>query len=1139
MFRFSAGSYKQHIVDVYSESDEDVLEFAGRQGVSLTQLLESKFRGDIRFRGQAYLQADRVSIARVTPDDLHAVVRDGVEYQTHLSRLDGELRMFCSCVGDGQSRDPACKHLWATLLAVDAGSYLTGTPKIGAVPPFVSETRYTPLDLSTWDEDDFEGGDVFTPSEKQSTASASVKGPAPRQQSREWETKLRDLRNLMPASARPGATAESREREIFYEVDLPESRKSQQLVIQTSQRQRRSNGQWGKLKPLKIRPGRLEEVDHADDRRILAFLAGGTPERSGWMAQQAEFQTSVYRYRVPFDLCALILPLMAGSKRLRFLDESERELPPLQWDEGDPWQLCLCLEQQADQSWQLHGEVRRNDKRLRIEKCELLLPGGLVITDNQIARLEDFGAFDWVPMLLGDQKLTAKPNEEQDLVDWLLDMPALPQLDLPKTLQLEEVRPVPQPRLIFRSPSKRGWKHERIHANVEFDYDGTLVRGSNIQWAVVQRELGRCLLRDQQREPAFWSQLDELGFRRLVDHRQAAHDVDIGVSELGRAVRALVNSGWQVHADGKEVRQPAAVKFNVRSDIDWFELTADVDFNGLKANFPELLAALSRGDQTIRLDDGSLGILPEEWLQQYGILAGLGSASEDGIRFSTSQLGLVDSLLSSQEFVDFDARYLEVRSRLSNFDGIAPRAEPRNFHGQLRPYQREGLGWLHFLQDYGFGGCLADDMGLGKTVQMLALFQERKQSRDRQLPSLVIVPKSLMFNWIQEIVKFAPELTYLEYTGPERVELRHKIPETDLILTTYGTLRRDILELKDQEFDYAVLDEAQTIKNASSQAAKASRLLKARHRVALSGTPIENHLGDLWSIFEFLNPGMLGRSSAFKVLATEASNESSRRTIAAGVRPFVLRRTKGQVAKELPDKFEETIYCKMGDRQQALYNEMRDYYRDSLLGLVKKQGMGKSRMHVLEALLRLRQAACHPALLDKGSDEEEFAKLDVLIPQLEELIQEGHKSLVFSQFTSMLAIVKKHLDSKGVNYAYLDGQTRKRKQVVDQFQNDPACSVFLISLKAGGLGLNLTEAEYVFLLDPWWNPAVEAQAIDRAHRVGQTKQVFAYRLICRDTVEEKILELQKQKRELADAILESEGTPLGELTTDDLELLLS
>ena len=1106
--------------------------------MSLTQLLENKFRGDIRFRGQAYLQADRVSIARVTPDDLHAVVRDGVEYQTHLSRQEGELRMFCSCVGEGQSRDPACKHLWATLLAVDNGEYLTGVAKPGQVPPFSAESRYEPLDLSSWEEDLEDEADLlFAARETVKTANRREKT----RQKPEWEEQLRSLKSQMPTNVRKGSgQTESREREIFYEIDLPESAKAQQLVIQTSQRQRRSNGQWGKLKPLKLRPGRLEEIEHEDDRRILAFLGGGTPERSGWMAQQAEFQSSVSRYRLPFELCTLILPLMAASKRLRIQDESEKSEKVLSWDESDPWKLCLKLQEyEQEDGWILQGEVRRDGVRKRLEECDLVLPGGLVITDGQISRLEDFSAFDWVPMLTRDQKLTAKPGEEQDLVDWLLDMPTLPQLDLPESLQLEEVRPEPSPRLIFRSPSKRGWKHERIHANVEFEYDGTVVRGSNVQWAIVQRDAGRCLLRDQRREAEFWSQLDELGFRRLVDHRQAAHDLDIAVSELGRAVRKLVANGWQVHADGKEVRQAGAVKFNVRSGIDWFELSADVDFAGQKASFPELLAALSRGDQTIRLDDGSLGILPEEWLEQYGILSGLGQPDEVGLKFSAAQLGLVDALLAEQEHVSVDERYLELRAKLASFDGVEPRKEPANFQGALRPYQREGLGWLHFLGDYGFGGCLADDMGLGKTVQMLALFQERKRERDGHYPSLVVVPKSLMFNWVQEIIKFAPDLTFLEYTGPERSAVADQIPKTDLVLTTYGTLRRDILELKDIQFDYAVLDEAQTIKNASSQAAKSSRLLKARHRIALSGTPIENHLGDLWSIFEFLNPGMLGRSSVFKSHASELSNESSRRMIAHGVRPFVLRRTKGQVAKELPDKFEETIYCRMGERQRQLYLEMRDYYRDSLLGMVKKQGMGKSRMHVLEALLRLRQAACHPALLDKGNEDEPYAKLDALCPQLEELIDEGHKSLVFSQFTSMLAIVRKHLDRRGIKYAYLDGQTRKRKQVVEQFQTDPETKIFLISLKAGGLGLNLTEAEYVFLLDPWWNPAVEAQAIDRAHRVGQTKQVFAYRLICRDTVEEKILELQKQKRELADAILESEGTPLKDLTTEDLELLLS
>ncbi|MEZ5942446.1 MAG: SNF2-related protein [Planctomycetaceae bacterium] len=1101
--------------------------------MSLARLLENKFRGDVRFRGQAYLQAERVSIARVTPDDLHGAVRDGVEFQTHLSRQEGELRMFCSCVGEGQTRDPACKHLWATILATDAGNYLSGTPKAGAIPPFVAET-YQPMDFSSWDEEDFEG-EPYQPA-----VSRQVAQETQQRTLRAWESQLQDVRVRMPQAPPAAKSQETRETEIFYEIDVKESRAAKQLVVETSQRQRRSNGQWGKLKPLKLRPDRLDEIAHEDDRRILSFLCGGTPERSGWIAQQAEFQSSVYRYRVSHELCTLLLPLMAQTGHLRYLGDSETEFTPLAWDDGSAWKLALRLERPAeDEDWTLVGEVCRGEETLQLNECQLLLPGGLVLLDKSIARLDDFGAFDWVDLVTGEQRLTAPPGEEKELVDQLLDMPTLPQLDLPPELRLEEVKPQPKPVLTMRSPRSRGWRQERIQGNLQFDYLGTLVRASNMQWAIVQRSEGRCLLRDRDREAEFWGTLQALGFRKLVDHRQTSFDVDIPVTELARAVRALVDKGWQVQADGKQVRQPSTLKFSVKSDIDWFELNANIDFGDAKINLPELLAALNRGDQTIRLDDGSLGILPEEWLKQYGILAGLGVSEGGGIRFSTSQLGLIDALLATQEFVEVDDRYVEIRERLATFDGVAESKEPDGFKGELRAYQRAGLGWLKFLQEFSFGGCLADDMGLGKTIQMLALLQERKRVVDIHRPSIIVVPKSLMFNWVNELKRFTPELTYMEYTGPERANVRDEIPTTDVILTTYGTLRRDINDLKDVEFDYAVLDEAQTIKNAASQAAKASRLLRARHRLALSGTPIENHLGDLWSIFEFLNPGMLGRSSVFKMHASDGRDEESRRVIAQGVRPFVLRRTKGQVAQDLPDKVEETIYCEMGTRQRELYLELRDYYRQSLLGMVREQGMGKSKMHVLEALLRLRQAACHPALLDRGSADDAYAKLDVLCPHIEELIEEGHKSLVFSQFTSMLSIVKQHLDARGVRYAYLDGQTRNRKEVVQEFQTDPDVKVFLISLKAGGLGLNLTAAEYVFLLDPWWNPAVEAQAIDRAHRVGQTKSVFAYRLICRDSVEEKILELQQKKRELADAILEADGSPLQDLTTEDLELLLS
>jgi SNF2 family DNA or RNA helicase len=363
----------------------------------------------------------------------------------------------------------------------------------------------------------------------------------------------------------------------------------------------------------------------------------------------------------------------------------------------------------------------------------------------------------------------------------------------------------------------------------------------------------------------------------------------------------------------------------------------------------------------------------------------------------------------------------------------------------------------------------------------------------------------------------------------------------DLAVTTYGTLRRDILQLKEEPFDYAILDEAQAIKNSDSQAAKAARLISARHRLVMTGTPVENHLGELWSLFEFLNPGMLGRSETFKSFSGNGRAPAAEMVglLARALRPYILRRTKEKVLKELPEKMEQTLYCELEGQQRKLYDELRNHYRDSLAQRIETQGLAKSKIQVLEALLRLRQAACHPGLLDKKQVKQSSAKLDTLLEQIRQVLEEGHKALVFSQFTSLLAIVRHQLDAQKIPYEYLDGKTRDRKAKVDHFQQNDDCKLFLISLKAGGVGLNLTAADYVFILDPWWNPAVESQAIDRAHRIGQTRRVFAYRLIARDTVEEKILELQKDKRQLAEAIVSADNSLIRKLTTEDLQLLLS
>jgi SNF2 family DNA or RNA helicase len=402
-----------------------------------------------------------------------------------------------------------------------------------------------------------------------------------------------------------------------------------------------------------------------------------------------------------------------------------------------------------------------------------------------------------------------------------------------------------------------------------------------------------------------------------------------------------------------------------------------------------------------------------------------------------------------------------------------------------------------------------------------------------------VVPRSLVFNWKQEAARFTPKLSVLDYTGMGRTAV--ELNGFDLVITTYGTLRRDAGRLRDVAFDYVILDEAQAVKNASSESAKAVRLLNGRHRLAMSGTPVENHLGELWALFDFLNPGMLGAASVLKLSGGAARNpdEETRHLLAQALRPFILRRTKDQVARELPPRTEQTIYCELDAPQRKMYNELRQHYREGLLRRIETEGLKKSSFQVLEALLRLRQAACHPGLIDKKRVQEGSAKLETLLSQLREVLDEGHKALVFSQFTSFLDIVRKRLDSSGTVYEYLDGATRDRQERVERFQTDPNCKLFLVSLKAGGVGLNLTAAEYVFLLDPWWNPAVEAQAVDRAHRIGQLNQVFAYRLIARDTVEEKVLELQKSKRDLASAIISADNSLIRNLKREDLELLLS
>jgi uncharacterized Zn finger protein len=590
---------------------------------------------------------------------------------------------------------------------------------------------------------------------------------------------------------------------------------------------------------------------------------------------------------------------------------------------------------------------------------------------------------------------------------------------------------------------------------------------------------------------------------------------------------------------------PNRAKINIKasSGIDWFDLEILVSFGEQSVALKDVRKAIFNRQHYIRLGDGTLGILPQEWIEKYASVLKMGQMGKgDTLRMSNFHLSLIDELYGEIDGTEIFEKLIEKRLRLKNFEQIENVKLPQYSTAELRGYQVSGYNWLNFLDEFGWGGILADDMGLGKTVQAITFLQKQAELKPNK-PNLVVVPKSLVFNWQKECEKFAPELSVLIYYGTGRKAIFKEIKNHVLTVTTYGAIRSDIRELREIDFNYVILDESQAIKNPDALATKAVKLLKSHNRLTLTGTPIENNVFDLYSQMDFLNPGMLGNVEFFKKeFATPIDRDkdiNATKQLRKLVYPFILRRTKEEVAKELPAKMESVIFCDMEKQQRRVYDAFKDKYRDLVLGKIDSEGMNKAGVYILEGLMKLRQICDSPAILNEKEDfGHESVKMAELIPRIQE--DSGrHKTLVFSQFLGMLSLIRKELDKLQIPYEYLDGSTTDRQQRVDRFQNNDSVRVFLMSLKAGGVGLNLTAADYVYIVDPWWNPAVEAQAIDRTHRIGQEKPVFAYKMICRDTVEEKILQLQDKKKALAADIVHVEAGFVKALTRDDVVGLFS
>ncbi|MBW8684880.1 DEAD/DEAH box helicase [Chitinophaga rhizophila] len=616
----------------------------------------------------------------------------------------------------------------------------------------------------------------------------------------------------------------------------------------------------------------------------------------------------------------------------------------------------------------------------------------------------------------------------------------------------------------------------------------------------------------------------------LVKCYRKLTDKNIGVYGMDQ----LRHFRYNTHVPVMEVRWHS-------DDKDSFDLQIHVQYGDIPVPLTDIQKALQHRQPHLLLKDGTIGVIPDEWLQRHDLLWKLGQVNKDRLRLSRLHFTVAQEVLEKQEMPVQEMTMDKLRHLQAHAGGQFP--VPATINATLRNYQQAGFEWMCLLDAMRWGGCLADDMGLGKTLQTITFLQHLCERYPGET-HLVVCPTSLIYNWEAELQKFAPGLRYIVYHGSNRQYDAAAWKQYQLVITSYGTVRSDTAIFNHHVFGYVVLDESQVIKNPSSQTTKALQVLQCRNRLILSGTPIQNNTMDLYAQMNFANPGLLGSQAFFKSEFAMPIDKYADAEKASRLRrliyPFLLRRTKEQIAQDLPDKTEIIMWCEMGEEQRKAYDRTRDLYKEKVLQRINEQGIAASTIYVLEGLTRLRQICNAPQLVEQEAHVNSSVKLDELMREISENTG-THKVLVFSQFTGMLQLIARSMETEGLPFLYLDGGTKAetRQELVKQFQEDEKVRVFLISLKAGGVGLTLTAADYVYLVDPWWNPAAEQQAIDRTHRIGQQNKVFAYKMICKDTVEEKILALQERKKMIADDLISEDTGFVKKLTADDVAFLFS
>ncbi len=750
--------------------------------------------------------------------------------------------------------------------------------------------------------------------------------------------------------------------------------------------------------------------------------------------------------------------------------------------------------------------------------------------------------------LPGGSKMINKDDWQKQLSEFILPISKKYPVQFHNIKKEEVKEEIPEARLMLRE------KGDYLLLQPFFSYRGHEVKQSDTEKIILpQGDKLLIIYRNYRAESNFIKKIEALhsGFIRT----------ETGDTLALKGTEVLKNNWFFLFSDAlKEMDVPVygfdalknfrfntakpSTKIHISSNTDWFDARVDIHFGSQKITIADVKKALANKQQFVALQDGTFGILPEEWIKKYALLFRVGEGKATNIKLSRYHFSIIEELYEQRDEEELVFRLEEKYESLKDNYAIAQVPAPLHLQPVLRPYQTHGFQWLNYLNDVKWGGILADDMGLGKTVQALS-FLHHLQQKNGKLRALVACPTTLIYNWENEIKKFTPSLNYYIHHGSNRAPLELTKESNEVVITSYGTLRSDIKLFMDVPFDYVILDESQAIKNPASKIAKAVCLLNSRNRLCMSGTPLQNNTFDIYAQMNFLNPGMLGSMEFFRqefaVPIDKFGEKEQKEHLRKLLFPFILRRTKEQVAKDLPEKLEMILFCEMGEEQRKIYDAYRNDYRDKILGVVAEQGIQKSQLTVLQGLMKLRQICDSPAIM---KEEEKFPNVSVKLDEIGREITENigdHKALIFSQFLGMLGLIRQKLEDAGIAYEYFDGSTgvNERQRAIDRFQNDDECRVFLISLKAGGVGLNLTAADYVYIVDPWWNPAVEQQAIDRTHRIGQTKNIFAYRMICRDTVEDKILKLQEKKRLLAADLITDDTGFVKSLSKEDIEYLFS